>query len=387
MKRLLCLLGLLPLACGKAPAPQASSTPAQYAHQEEHAAKIDDQIKEMEGRIRANPADWVSLALLSKLYLEKGEESPADYTQAEKAAMVSLSIRPARNSEAILAMAGVRYQQGDYPTVVKICQQFPTALDSPRLATLALVAQGKIREAAEWSALALKRQNDTHSLTLAAHVSVAGGRDDIAEKLLEAARKLEQPKERAVSAELRSIWGDLLRRHGKIKEAREMLESSLSIQRRNVPALRALARLELDQGNREAALETYRQAEALTHGPRLLVEVAALDPGQAAELLKKADPQLKGAQRAPLLLLRKKPQDALKLLKQQEKTGANWQNYQLQAQAFEQLKQPQKALDAYQKALAQGYLDPLLLKPALQLARDLKDKRAADFELKLKSLH
>lgn len=341
----------------------------------------------MESRVHANPVDWVSLALLSKLYLEKGEESPADYTRAEQAALLSLSIRPARNSEALLALAAVRYQQGDFPAVVKICRQFPNALDSPRLAALALVAQGKIREAAEWSAVALKRQNDTHSLTLAAHVSVAGGRDDIAEKLLEAARKLEQPGERAVSAELRTLWGDLLRRHGKIKEAREMLESSLTIQRRNIPALRALARLELDQGSREAALESYRQAEALTHGPRLLVEVAALDPEHAPDLLEKADPQLKGAQRAPLLLLQKKPQEALKLLKQQEKTGADWHNYQLQAQAFEQLKQPQKALDAYQKGLAQGFLDPLLLKPALQLARDQKDRRAADFELKLKTLH
>ncbi len=387
MKRIVCLLGLLPLSCSKAPAPQASSTSAQYVHQEEHAAKIDDQVKELEGRVRANPVDWVSLALLSKLYLEKGEESPAEYAMAEEAAMLSLSIRPARNSEAMLALAGVRYQQGDFPTVVNICRRFPNALDSPRLATLALIAQGKIREAAEWSALALKRQNDTHSLTLAARVSVAGGRDDIALKLLEAARKLEQPKERAISAELRTVWGDLLRRHGKFKEAREMLESSLTIQRRNVPALRALARLELNQGNREAALESYRQAEALTHGPRLLLDIAALDPEHSPALLKRADPQLKGAQRAPLLLLQKKPQEALKLLQQQEKTGANWQNYQLQAQAYEQLKQPKKALDAYQKALTQGYLDPLLLKPALQLAKEQKDKRAADFELKLKSLN
>jgi len=301
--------------------------------------------------------------------------------------MLSLKIRPARNSEAIMAMAGVRYQQGDYPAVVKICSQFTTSPEAPRLATLALLAQGKIHEAAEWSAQALKRQNDTHSLTLAAHVSVAGGRDDIAEKLLEAARKLEPPNDRAISAELRSIWGDLLRRHGKIKEAREMLESSLTIQRRNVPALRALARLELDQGNREAALDAYRQAEALTHGPRLLLDMAALDPEHEADLLKKADPQLKGAQRAPLLLLQRKPQEALKLLQQQQKTGANWRNFELQAQVYEQLKQPQKALDAYEQALAQGYLDPLLLKPALKLAREQKDKRAAEFELKLKSLY
>lgn len=386
MKRLVCLFGLLPLGCSQTPPANSSATPASYAHEEEHAAKIADQIKDLEGRVRSNPVDWVSLALLSKLYLEKGEESPADYARAEQAALLSLSLRPTRNSEAMLALAGARYQQGAFPAVIKICQQFPNSPEAPRLATLALLSQGKIHEAAEWSALALKRQNDSHSLTLAAHVSVAGGRDDIAEKLLEAARKLEQPKERAISAELRSLWGDLWRRHGKIKEAREMLESSLAIQRRNVRALRALARLELDQGNRDAALEAYRQAEALTHGPLLQVEVAKLDPEHATDLLKKAEPQLQGAQRAPLLLVQKKPQEALKLLQEQEKSGANWQNYEMQAQAFEQLKQPQKALDAYQKALAQGYLDPLLLKPALELARMQKDARAADFELKLKSL-
>lgn len=386
MKRFVWLFGLLPLGCSQTSSPSPSATPARYAHEEQHTAKIDDQIQELEGRVRSNPVDWVSLALLSKLYLEKGEESPADSAKAEQAAMLSLSIRPARNSEAIMAMAGVRYLQGDFPAVVKICRQFPSSPEAPRLATLALVAQGKIHDAAEWSALALKRQNDTHSLTLAAHVSVAGGRDDIAEKLLDAARKLEQPNERAISAELRTLWGDLLRRHGKIKEAREMLESSLTIQRRNVPALRALARLELDLGNQAAALESFRQAEALTHGPRLLVEMATLDREQAPDLLKKADPQLKGAQRAPLLLLQKKPKEALKVLQQQEKTGANWQNYQLQAQAYQQLEQPQKALDAYQKALAQGYLDPLLLKPALELARSQKDRRAAEFELKLKGL-
>jgi tetratricopeptide (TPR) repeat protein len=127
-----------------------------------------------------------------------------------------------------------------------------------------MLALGKVKEAAEWSAVALKRQNDTASLTLAAHVSVAGGRDDIAEKLLAAAQKLEQPRERALSAELRTLWADLQRRHGKIKEARELLESSLSIQRRNPAALRALARLELDQGNAQAALEAYSQASTIS---------------------------------------------------------------------------------------------------------------------------
>lgn len=386
MKKVLCLLGLLPLGCRQAPPATPSVTPAPYSHQQEHGPKINDQIAEFEGRIRSNPVDWVSLALLSKLYLEKGEESPADYAKAEEAALLSLSIRPARNSEAMLALAGVRMQQGDYTTVVKIAQQNPNSPDAPRLAALALAAQGKVHDAAEWTAAALKRQNDTHSLTLAARVSVAGGRDDIAEKLLNAARQLEQPGDRAVSAELRTLWGDLLRRHGKFREAREMLESSLSIQQRNVPALRALARLELDQGNQETALETYRQAEALTHGPLLMLDIAALDPERAGDWLKKADPLLKGVQRAPLLLLQKKPAEALKLLQQQEKTGADWRNYELQAQAYQQLKQPKKALEAYHKALSQGFLDPLLLRPALQLAKQLKDKRSADLELKLKSL-
>ena len=367
--------------------PDPSASPAQYAHEEEHAPKIDDQIKEMEGRINSNPADWVSLALLSRLYLQKGEESPEDYSKAEKAAMLSLSIRPIRNSEAMLAMAGVRLEQGDYATVLKICQQQASNPDSPRLAVRALLAQGKIREAAQWTEQALKRQNDAYSLTLAAQVSVQGGRDDIAEQLLGAARKVEEARQRDVSAELRGLWGDLLRRHGKIKEAREMLESSLTIQRRNVPALRALARLELDQGNTQAALETLRQAEALTHGPRLQVDIAALDSEHAAEWLKKADPLLIRGRRAPMLLLQKKPQEALKLLQLEEKTGANWENFQLQAQAYQQLKQPKKALEAYDKALAQGYLDPLLIKPALELAQAQKDqKRAAAYELKLKTL-
>ena len=378
---LLGLLAVLLLSCTRqAPAPTA--TPAAYSHQQEHGAKIDDQIKEMEGRIRSNPVDWVSLALLSKLYLEKGEESPENYLKAEEAAIRSLSIRPARNSEALLALAGVRYQQAEYLATLKICNQFPNSPDSPRLAALSMLALGKVKEAAEWSALALKRQNDTASLTLAAHVSVAGGRDDIAEKLLAAAQKLEQPRERALSAELRTLWADLQRRHGKIKEARELLESSLSIQRRNPGALRALARLELDQGNAQAALEAYSQAEALTHSPKLMVEIANLDPGRS-QLLKKADPLLTGLDRAPLLLAQKKPKEALQIL---QKQTANWHNYQLQAQAYEQLKQPKKALDAYEKAVGQGFLDPLLLKPALALAQKQKDPRTTLFQAKLNDL-
>ncbi|MFN8605889.1 MAG: tetratricopeptide repeat protein [Vulcanimicrobiota bacterium] len=389
-RRLFCLLlALLPVACARQPAlsPTASPSPAQYAHEQEHGAKIDDQIREMESRIKANPADWVSLALLARLHLEMAEESPKDWALAEKAAMMSLSIRPTRNSEAMLAVAGVRFQQGQYPLVVRICQQMAASPEAPRLAVRALLAQGKVHEAAQWTERALKSQNDAYSLTLAAHVSVAGGRDDIAQQLLKAARQVEQPKQRDVSADLRALWGDLLRRHGKIQEAREMLESSLTIQRRNVPALRALARLELDQGNPKAALETLRQAEALTHGPRLQLEIAALEPDHADEWIKKAEPLLQGVERAPLLLLQNKPAEALKLLKEQEKSGANWENYRLQAQAYQQLKQPAQALQAYDKALAQGYLDPLLLRPALDLARAQKDqKRAAAFELKLNSL-
>ncbi|MFE9673598.1 tetratricopeptide repeat protein [Streptomyces sp. NPDC006259] len=115
---LLCLPGEKADRPAPAPAPGAQ---AQAAVRTGVAAALPDLtvlIGEREARVRARPTDARSWAVLGAAYVEHGRRT-ADaatlYPKAERALRTSLSVRPARNAEALVGLAALANARRDYP--------------------------------------------------------------------------------------------------------------------------------------------------------------------------------------------------------------------------------------------------------------------------------
>ncbi|MBT9585485.1 hypothetical protein IV102_19235 [bacterium] len=389
----LTLLALALWSCQKQPIPTPSPTsPADYAFQDVRGPKVDQEISFYEQRCQERPTSWADLALLANAYVAKGDVNPEFLNKGAEAARRSLKIHSKDNPEAYGALAQAAAGRGDYAACWAICQRFPDHPDLLPLGIDCLVQSGSLLLATEWTTRYLKvEKNSCPAVTAAAKVSMLRGRDDVALQLLQSARAQEQPQQRATSAELRYLWGDLHLRHGRLAEARSMLSNSLKIQRRNQAALLALARVEQRDGHPEVALQLLTEAHQFSGHPFLLVEMASIQESlgqteQAQRLRAQAEPDLAGRELARLHLDQQRPAEALALLQAQEQVGADWRNYQLQARAYEALHKPKEALNAVANALGDGYQEPDLLAQALRLAGQLKDPRAAQWDKQLKLL-
>ena len=367
--------------------------PSDYAFQEVWGPKVDQQIQFYEQRCRERPNRWPDLSLLALAYVAKGDENPEFFGKGEEVAQRSLKIRREGNVDAYVALAAAAAGKGQWNKCWDYCQKAPDSPDLLPLGIDCLLEFGRLQEATEWTARYLKvANNSTPAVTRAAQISVLRGRDDVALQLLQSARFQEQPQQHRASAELRYWWGDWYLRHGRLAEARKMLLASLQIRRRNLPALRALAQLDLEQGHPDAALQSLTAAHQYSQQPELLVEMARVQQAlghldEARQLRTQAEPLLEGQDLARLRLDQQRPQEALEILQQEVKKGwANWTCYQLQAQAHEALHQPAQALTAVASALGEGYREPHLLTQAVRLARLLKDPRANLWEEQLEEL-
>jgi predicted negative regulator of RcsB-dependent stress response len=89
---------------------------------------------------------------------------------------------------------------------------------------------------------------------------------------------------------------------------------------------------------------------------------------------------------AKVLLDMKKPEEALKVLKEEQAYRRDHRNFELQAQALADMKKPKEALAQLDQAMAFGYQDPIFYLRAAELAKQAGDPRAAEFESKAKAL-
>lgn len=185
--------------------------------------------------------------------------------------------------------------------------------------------------------------------------------------------------ENKISARLRSLLGEMDVRHGQLAEAEQFFLASLEASPDNAQTSEDLARLRVRQGRLNEAEELFMAAFARTQHPLLLREVAQLKKarGQTAEaqsMLGQAERLLRpevqkgryGHARdlARVLLDQGRPEEALKLLEQEEKQRQDWRLYELKAIALESLKRRPEAVKALKQALGSGIQEPSLYQRA-----------------------
>ena len=406
---LMCASTLLILGCQK-PRPAGSlpeKDPKQYAYQAIHGPTVDEEIKFYEKRCAERPRSWADKNFLAQAYLAKGQAEDNDemFDKAAATAEESLKIRSEFNVEARLVLAGVAEGHHNFKKSYEICRKLydadPGTSGLNSMISNSLLEMGQVEEAQTWARPLLEKPITSSVLVHGARLAIYAGQDEEAMRYLKAALKLEQPQERKSSARIRSLWGDIELRHGRLKEARELLEASLKIHQRSLPALLAMARLERREGHPEKALVHLRGAHQHFGNPAILTEMAAMEArlghaDEAVKLRKEAETVLReevgsgliGHARdlAKVLLDSGHPQEALKVAQEEEKYRSDFKNYELQAMCHQALKQPREALACMEKALAHGYQDPLLFARAAALAAELKDPRVSEWEKRWKDL-
>lgn len=395
------------VGCQKNVAAKSSPAPTQYAYGNVPGPTADDELQFYEKRVKERPPNWPDKVFLASAVLAKAQAEDNDelFARAEKLANEVLHDYPGRKTGAELVLAQVAEGHHNFKRSYEICsklyEQDPTDVGLTSMISNSLLEMGRVKEAAEWARPALKQAQTSATFVHNARIATYNGQDEEAIRYLQTALRMEQPQERKASARIRSMWGDIELRHGHLKPARELLEASLKIQRRSLPALLSLSRLERREGHREAALTLLTAAYEYFHNPAILTEMAAIQEqlGQkleasklreqaAAVLRKEVGTGMIGHARdlAKVLLDQGHPDEALKVLLEEQKYRSDHRNFELQAMSLEALHRPKEALIAMEKAMADGYQDPAFYARAARLARELNDPRADAWEAKQKEL-
>jgi predicted Zn-dependent protease len=404
--RVALLLSVCLFSAGCAPkSPPKAPQAAGYAYENVKGPSVEEEIKFYEERLKKLPHSHADKVFLAQAYLTKAQAEDNDelFCKAEELAQEVVKVRPSKEAKLILASVSEGHHnfRTSYEICSKLYEQDPNDLGLRSMISNSLLEMGQVKEAEQWCQPLLKRAATASLWVHAARVAIYNGKDDEASKYLAAALKVEQPQERKASARIRSLQGDIDLRHGRLAQARQKLEESLKIFPRSLPALLALARLERREGHPDKALALLSQAYQYFHNPAILTEMGAMEErlgrAEAAQKLRQeAYDVLKeevgngliGHARdlAKVLLDMKKPEEALKVLKEEQAYRRDHRNFELQAQALADMKKPKEALAQLDQAMAFGYQDPIFYLRAAELAKQAGDPRAAEFESKAKAL-
>lgn len=368
---------------------------------------MDAELAFYRKRAQERPTSWSDQNFFAGALLAKAqaEDNDALFAEATRVTQKSLKLNSDHNKEAHLLEA--RISEGhhnfkhSYEIIKGIYDADPGNPGMQSMISNSLLEMGRVNEAWTWMQPSLKEAHSGGMLVQAARICTFRGQDDQAVQLLAEALKIEQPQERKTSARIRSLWGELELRHGRLESARELLRTSLDIQKRSLPALLAMSRLERREGKPQEALTLLTAAYSYFHNPAILTEMGAMQaklghPQEADKLRKQAESILQkevgtgmiGHARdlAKAQLDQGKAAQALAVLREENKYRSDHRNWELQAMCLEALKQPKEALAAMEKAMADGYQDPAFYARAARLAKELNDPRASEWEAKQKQL-
>jgi len=387
---LLLALALAAPGCRQAAAPAASQTPAafRYAYPFKNIPpeNVDNAIRFHKEKLanshKLEPAAFQ--VALAQAYLAKAQASSdfSYFNEAEKLVDSALKKQP-ENRGALLVKASLCEARHDFQGAIKILEGLekkdPGDVDTRSMLANSLMEVGRVPEALEISRAIFRKVPTNPAALQVSRTLIASGDDDKARKILEVAIGQEQPMENKASARMRSLLGEIDVRHGNLEEAEQFFRASLEAMPDNAQTTEDLARLKLRQGQPAEAEKLFMASFAQTQHPLLLREVAQikLAQGKTAEsqkMLLQAESLLRpevqkggyGHARdlARVLLDLQKPEEALKLLEQEEKQRQDWRLYELKAITLEALKRHDEALKALKQALGSGYQEPALYQRA-----------------------
>lgn len=386
---------------------QGGSTPAtvnpnDYQYKGVKGPSQKAEIAFYEEKVKKLPHSWADKAFLAQAYLSKGQAEDNDeyFDKALAMAEASLKLHPERNKVAEMVKVGVAEGHHNFKKAYELCLQIyeedKSDLGVASMISNSLLEMGNLQEAKQW-AEPLTKSRSMGGLVHNARIAIYLGEDDKAKAMLLEALKLEQPQELKTSARVRSLLGEMALRHGQLKESRQLLELSLEIQRRSLPALLALSRLERREGHPDKGLALLTEAYALFQNPAILTEMGVLEkklghPEQAAKLWAQAKGVLSkevgsgmiGHARdlAKVELELGEPKQAIKVLLEEQGYRKDHKNWELLARAYLADGQKKEALSAVESALKDGFQDPALFSLAAQIAEAQGSPKSAEWKKK-----
>ncbi|MGV9555015.1 tetratricopeptide repeat protein [Streptomyces sp. NPDC003522] len=278
---LLCLPG------GEADRPAsapAAGARAQTAVRTGTAAALPDLavlIGEREARVRARPGDARSWAVLGAAYVEQGRrtaDAAGFYPRAERALRTSLSVRPARNTEALVGLAGLANARRDFPAARSWGEAARTL--SPKRWTVyaqlidAYTGLGDHKKAQAALDRLLKLRSGPVALGRAAAVHRdRGRREDAAAALSDAAAGATAPAERAAWLERA---GQLAFERGDREPALRYFQEAVRLDPGQWAARAGQGRVLAALGRTWEALSAYRAALAGQPLPQYALELGEL---------------------------------------------------------------------------------------------------------------
>lgn len=385
---LLVTLSLVTTGCHGAAAPSVSNTPTAfrfaYPFKNIPPENVDQAIRFHKEKLAKAPKEPAFQVALAQVYMAKAQSS-SDFTyfsEAEKLVSEALKKRPDLKG-ALLAQASLCEARHDFQGAIKICEAMekknPGDLDTRSLLANSLMEVGRVPEALEISRSNFRSEPTNAAALQVSRTLIASGDDDKARKILESAISREQPLENKISSRVRSLLGELDLRHGELSEAEQLFRASLDARPDSAQSTEDLARLKLRQGQPAEAEKLFMAAFGQTQHPLLLREVAKIKLAQGksqqsqnmlqqAEALLRPEVQKGGyghaRDLARVLLDLQRPEEALKLLEQEEKQRQDWRLYELKAITLEALKRRDEALKSLKQALASGIQEPSLYQRA-----------------------
>ncbi|MEV5491799.1 tetratricopeptide repeat protein [Streptomyces bobili] len=278
---LLCLPGEGADRTAPAPAPGAQ---AQAAVRTGVAAALPDLavlIGEREARVRAHPKDARSWAVLGAAYVEQGRrtaDTAAHYPKAERALRTSLSVRPARNTEALVGLAALANARRDFPAARSWGEAARKA--APRRWTAypqlidAYTGLGEHKKAKAALDRLLELRSGPAVLARAAAVyRDRGWREDAAAALSDAAAGAVSPAERAAYLERA---GQLAWERGDREAALRHFQEAVRLDPDQRAAQAGQGRAQAALGRTSEALSAYQVALAKQPLPQYALELGEL---------------------------------------------------------------------------------------------------------------
>ena len=244
---------------------------------------VDVSISTFQEKIRDNPQDVVSYTILGQMYVRQARETGnvASYQMAEDSLHRALELVP-DSPLAVVSLASVYYAQHDFGEALGLAQSIykkdPSVVGA--LATLgdAHLALGHYTQAEEYYRALMERASTPTALARLAHLAELRGDPE------EALRLLRQAAEGALGAGLSrqdTAWfllrlGDLHFMSGRIDEAAEHYQASITIFDDYYVALARLGSARAAQGEYDKAIDLYERSVAIVPEPATLSRLGDL---------------------------------------------------------------------------------------------------------------
>lgn len=244
----------------------------------------DDQIRVWSAALRMDPRSALALGQLAALNVQKARETGQEryYPVAEAMARRSLQLRTHRNAKTYVVLASTLLAQHRFADA-RDAAAAALALEPDVVQYRALLAEihmelGDYAAAGRgFAGLGAYRAHLSIGPRLARWAEVSGqprtARDILERLVTEAEGRRDLPREQLAWFHVR--LGDHYSRHGSQRRARASLARALDVNPGDYRAHKALAELDLVEGNAPAALEHARSAVAGSRTPETLLTMAA----------------------------------------------------------------------------------------------------------------